>query len=132
VDHLDVLGIDEISLKKGHQSFIVVISSLYQGKKQILTLLKGHKKETVKDFLKTISDDRLRATLKWVCCDMYEGFINASKEVFGDKVRVVIDRFHVAKLYRSKIDSLRKQELKRLKKCLSTAEYKELKGAMWA
>jgi hypothetical protein len=27
---------------------------------------------------------------------------------------------------------VRKQELKRLKKCLSTAEYKELKGAMWA
>ncbi len=96
VKYLDVLGIDEISLKKGHQSFIVVISSLYQGKKQ------------------------------------YEGFINASKEVFGDKVRVVIDRFHVAKLYRSKVDSLRKQELKRLKKCLSTVEYKELKGAMWA
>ncbi|RLJ02043.1 MAG: ISL3 family transposase [Candidatus Aenigmatarchaeota archaeon] len=131
VKYLDVLGIDEISLKKGHQSFIVVISSLYQGKKQILALLKGRKKETVKGFLKTLPD-RLRATLKWVCSDMYEGFINASKEVFGDKVRVVIDRFHVAKLYRSKVDSLRKQELKRLKKCLSTVEYKELKGAMWA
>lgn len=58
----------------------------------------------------------LKKTLKWVCSDMYEGFINASKEVFGDKVRVVIDRFHVAKLYRSKVDTLRKQELKRLKK----------------
>ena len=130
VNALDVLGIDEISLKKGHQSFIVVISSLYQGKKQILALLKGRKKETVKDFLKTIPNE-LRKTIKWVCSDMYEGFINASKEVFGDKVRVVIDRFHVAKLYRSKVDSLRKQELKRLKKCLSKAEYKELKGVMW-
>jgi transposase len=131
VNSLDVLGIDEISLKKGHQAFIVVISSLYQGKKQILALLKGRKKETVKDFLNTIPN-RLRTTLKWVCSDMYEGFINASKEVFGDKVRVVIDRFHVAKLYRSKVDTLRKQELKRLKKDLSTTEYKELKGAMWA
>ena len=64
---------------------------------------------------------------------MYEGFINASKEVFGDKVRGGgIDRFHVAKLYRSKVDPLRKQELKRLRKCLSSTEYKELKGAMWA
>ena len=131
VSYLEVLGIDEISLKKGHQSFIVVISSLYHGKKQILALLKGRKKETVKDFLKTLPD-ALKKTLKWVCSDMYEGFINASKEVFGDKVRVVIDRFHVAKLYRSKVDSLRKQELKRLKKCLSTVEYKALKGAMWA
>jgi len=131
VNYLEVLGIDEISLKKGHQSFIVVISSLYQGKKQILGLLKGRKKETVKAFLTTIPD-ALRKTLKWVCSDMYEGFINASKEVFGDKVRVVIDRFHVAKLYRSKVDNLRKQELKRLKKCISSAEYKALKGVMWA
>jgi transposase len=131
VKHLEVLGIDEISLKKGHKSFIVVISSLYEGKKQILGLLKGRKKETVKDFFKTIPD-ALRKTLKWVCSDMYEGFINASKEVFGKKVRVVIDRFHVAKLYRSKVDNVRKQELKRLKKCLSTTEYKALKGAMWA
>ena len=131
VRHLEVLGIDEISLKKGHQSFIVVISSLYQGKKQMLALLKGRKKETAKDFLNTVPEV-LRKTLKWVCSDRYEGFINASKEVFGDKVRVVIDRFHVAKLYRSKVDNLRKQELKRLKTCLSAVEYKALKGAMWA
>ena len=131
VRYLEVLGMDEISLKKGHPSFIVVISSLYQGQKQILALLKGRKKETVKDFFNTIPDT-LRKTLKWVCSAMYEGFINASKEVFGDKVRVVIDHFHVAKLYRSKVDHLRKQELKRLRKCLSSTEYKELKGAMWA
>ena len=130
VRYLEVLGMDEISLKKGHPSFIVVISSLYQGQKQILALLKGRKKETVKDFFNTIPDT-LRKTLKWVCSAMYEGFINASKEVFGDKVRVVIDRFHVAKLYRSKVDHLRKQELKRLRKCLLSTEYKELKGAMW-
>jgi transposase len=101
VKYLEVLGIDEISLKKGHQSFIVVINSLYQEKKQVLALFKGRKKETVKDFLNTIPDI-LRKTLKWACSDRYEGFINASKEVFAHKVRVVIDRFHIAKLYRSK------------------------------
>nr|CAA6800002.1 MAG: Unknown protein [uncultured Thiotrichaceae bacterium] len=41
---------------------------------------------------------------------MYEGYINASKEVFGQRTRVVIDRFHVAKLYRGQLDTLRKQE----------------------
>jgi len=131
VENLVVMGIDEISLKKGHKSFIVVISSLYEGKKQVLALLKGRKKEKMKDFLKTIPE-KLVKTLQWVCSDMYEGFINASKEVFGDKVHVVIDRFHVAKLYRSKVDNLRKQEMRRLKKVLSKAEYKKLKGAMWA
>src|SRR5687768_6446973 len=63
---------------------------------------------------------------------MYEGFVNAAKEVFGKRVKIVIDRFHVAKLYRSRLESLRKQELKRLKQELSEAEYGQLTGTMWA
>ena len=39
--------------------------------------------------------------------------------VFGKRTRIVIDRFHVAKLYRKGLDTLRIQELKRLKKELS-------------
>jgi transposase len=63
---------------------------------------------------------------------MYEGFVNAAKEVFGKRVKIVIDRFHVAKRYRSGVDSLRKHELKRLKQELSEEAYGQLKGAMWA
>ena len=62
---------------------------------------------------------------------MYDGFINAAKEVFGNKVKVVIDRFHVAKLYRNSFDDLRKKELKRLKSELPDIEYKKLKNVMW-
>jgi transposase len=51
--------------------------------------------------------------------------------VFGKHTKIVIDRFHVAKLYRKGFDSLRIQELKRLKKELNEEEYAELKGAMW-
>ena len=63
---------------------------------------------------------------------MYDGYINAVKETLGKKVKVVIDRFHVAKNYRKCLDYLRKKELKRLKGELTEAEYKKLKGAMWA
>ena len=59
---------------------------------------------------------------------MYDGFVNAAKEVFGKKVKVIIDRFHVAKLYRKGFESLRKSELKRLKKTLSEDEHKKLKN----
>ena len=102
-----------------------------EGKLQVISLLKGRKKETVKAFLSKIPD-KLKSTVRWVCSDMYESYINASKEVFGDKTHVVIDRFHVAKLYREKRDNLRKKEMKHLKKTLSKAEYASLKGAMWA
>jgi hypothetical protein len=46
---------------------------------------------------------------------MYDGFINAAKEVFGKKVCIVADRFHVAKLYHDGLEDLRKKELRRLK-----------------
>ena len=46
-------------------------------------------------------------------------------------MRIVADRFHVAKLYRKGVDDLRKKELKRLKKSLPKAEGKRLKGVMW-
>lgn len=59
-----------------------------------------------------------------LCSDLYEGYINAAKEVFGANVMVVVDRFHIAKLYRNGLDELRKKEL-------SKEEYKKLKGAMW-
>src|SRR2546427_694550 len=54
------------------------------------------------------------------------------KEIFGKQVKIVIDRFHVAKLYRKGLDTLRKQELRRLKQALSEEEYTHLQGAMWA
>ena len=65
------------------------------------------------------------------CSDRYEGYIHAIKEVLGKDVPVVVDRFHVAKRYRKGLDELRKTEVKRLKKELPEADYKEFKGVMW-
>jgi len=62
---------------------------------------------------------------------MYEGFVNAAKEVFGKKTKVVVDRFHVSKLYRASFEELRKSELNRLKKTLSKEDNKKLKNVIW-
>jgi len=128
---VDVLGLDEISLKKGHRDFVAIITGRIETGTVILGVLPDRKKATVKAFLRGIPQ-RLRQTIHAVCSDMYEGFVNAAKEVFGKRVKIVIDRFHVAKLYRRGLDKLRKQELKRLKQELSEEDYRQLKGAMWA
>ncbi len=130
INSIEYLGIDEISLKKGHKDFVVIISTKIQGKAVVLAVLKDRKKKTVKDFLLSIPKD-LAGTVVNVCSDMYDGFINPAKEVFGSKVKIVIDRFHVAKNYRGAIETLRKKEMKRLKSELSENEYKELKNVMW-
>ncbi len=129
---LPILGIDEIALKKGHRDFVTVITArLTEGKNRVLAILEDRQKATVKAFFSSIPME-LRKTIQVVCSDLYEGYINAAREVFGRKVRVTADRFHVAKLYRKGLDALRKKEMKRLKAELPKDQYKELNGAMWA
>ena len=130
IKKLKVIGIDEIALKKGHQDFATIITGRIDGKTVILGVLADRKKETVKQFLMSIPK-RLRREVRFVCCDMYIGFVNAAREVFGKKVRIVVDRFHVAKLYGKGLDELRKKELERLRKTLPKEQYKELEGVMW-
>ena len=57
---------------------------------------------------------------------MNEGYINAIKETLS-KTMIIIDRFHVAKKYRQCLVDIRKVELTRLRKQLSSKQYKELK-----
>jgi transposase len=127
---LGVLGLDEIALKKGHRDFVTIVSAQPPGGAlTVLAVLPDRCKETVKDFLASIPE-RLKATITRVCTDMYDGFINAAREVLPC-ARVVIDRFHVAKTYRACADQLRKQELRRLKAELTKEEYAMLKGTLW-
>ena len=125
---IGVLGIDEISLRKGRQKYVTVITSRHQGETRVLKVLDGRKKETIEKFFRSIPK-HLRKTVSAVCSDLYDGFINAAKAVFGAQI-VTADRFHVAKLYRKSLVKLRKSELKRLKQKLSDVEYKELKDAI--
>lgn len=152
IERLEVLGIDEIALRKGHKSYAVIITARQSdGTIILLGVLPDRKKATVKGFLESIPP-RLRATVHSVCSDMWDAYINATAEVFsqenglcefgtpktarlegvGPKVAIVIDRFHVAKSYRDAADRLRKREMQRLKRTLSEAAYQALKGVHWA
>lgn len=127
---LETIGIDEISNRKGHQDFIAIISAKDKyGELSILAVLDSRKKDDVLTFLKSIPP-HLKKTVKSVCTDMYEGFVNSAVEVFG-KQRVVVDRYHVSKLYRKALDQVRIKEMKRLKESLSSDEYSELDNMMW-
>ncbi len=67
---------------------------------------------------------------------MWEGYLNAIAEFIADHQDVsaspVIDRFHVAQHYRKNFDTLRKKELRRLKKELPAEIYDhDCKGMLW-
>jgi transposase len=128
---LGVLGLDEISLKKGHADFVVIVTArLNDERLAILGVLENREKDTVIAFLRSIPI-RLLKTIHTVCTDMYEGFTEAVREEVTS-ARLVIDRFHVTRKYRDGVDSLRKSELRRLKEALTHEEYAQLKGSIWA
>lgn len=130
VKRVKILGLDEIALKKGHRDFVVIVTGkATSGEVKILAVLPDRKKQTVKQFLERMPR-RVKRAIRTVCTDMYEGFILAVKEVLG-KAQVVIDRYHVAKLYRVGADRLRTQAMRRLKQELPKEDYAKLKGAMW-
>lgn len=128
---LEVLGLDEIALKKGHRDFVTIVTARLQGERVIiLGVLPDREKKTVVAFLHSIPQ-RLSQTIHTIFCDMYEGFTEAVREELKS-ARIVVDRFHVTRYYHSAVDDLRKQELHRLKKELPSEEYQLLKGSMWA
>jgi transposase len=129
-ERLGVIGIDEIALKRGHRDFVVLVTTpLAGGGVDILAVLADRKKETVAAFLRSIPE-ALRCTIERACTDMYAGFVRAIEEEVP-WAEVVIDRFHVARAYRDCADTVRKKEIRRLKRALPTAEYAEIQGAMW-
>ena len=132
---LGIVGIDEISMKRGHRDFVAIISTQQAGGRvALLGVLADRQKETVRQFFENIPK-HLWPTLKKVCTDMWEGYSNAVTEFACAhpevSVEIVVDRFHVAKNYHACVDTLRKQEFHRLKKELSEAEYTEIQGVMW-
>jgi transposase len=121
-----VLGIDEIALKKGYRDFAVIVSGrLDDGSVVILGILPDRQQSTLEAFLRSIPAS-LRATIHTACVDMYDNYRQALQAVLLH-VQIVVDRFHVARLYRDAADQVRKAEMKRLKKTLPKAEYATLK-----
>jgi transposase len=129
--HVKLLGLDEIALRKGHRDFVVIVTARSsEGELSVVAVLPNRKKQTVRQFLEALPK-RVKRSIRTVCTDLYEGFTQAVGEVLG-RARVVVDRYHVAKLYRECADQLRKEETHRLKKALSPKAYSGIQGAMWA
>lgn len=130
IDSLHTMGIDEISNRKGHQDYIAVITHRDKhDNTSVLAILDSRLGVDVLKFFNSIPE-HIRKTVQSVCTDMYDGFVYPAIEVFG-KQKVVVDRYHVAKLYRKGLDKLRTKEMARLKTELDTEEYSQLENMMW-
>jgi len=93
---------------------------------RVLDVLEGRDKDLIANYLRTNKDGCL-ASLEEVTTDMWDGYVNAAKEVFGEAVRVTIDRFHVVKNFQEQLTQARRE----IQRGMSKEEAKELKGTRW-
>lgn len=124
------LGIDEIARTKGHGDVVAVLSArTNDGEVHLLAVLPDRRKATVAAFLASIPPAR-QAQITTVCTAMWEGYVTAAQEMLP-QASIVVDRFHGARHYRDGVDTLRKQELRRLREELPEAQREELKHTRW-
>jgi transposase len=117
------LGIDEISLKKGHRQFALVLSDLKRH--CVIAVLPERSQAALEQWLESLSPDE-RAGIRVVAMDMwgpYRGVVQTRLK----HAQIVADRFHVMKQLNDRIAQLRRA----LQARAEPAQREVLKGTYW-
>lgn len=99
------LCIDEISLRKGQQDFVTVVSDVDQG--ILIEVIDSHRQAEITEVLME-QPLEVRQAVTEVSVDMWGGFPKVVQQVFPNAV-LVIDRFHVMKAVNQDLNKLLRQ-----------------------
>lgn len=109
--NVEVIGMDEFALHKGHRYATVVVEPY---RKEVLWIGKGRSRESISPFFKLLGSDGCKR-LKAVVMDMNASYEEEIKKN-SPQADIVYDLFHVvAKYGREVIDRVRVDEANRLK-----------------
>lgn len=103
---VEEIGIDEISMHKGHKDFVLVITDITN--KRVLEVLPDRKKETLKEYLSGLSAS-VKSGIKAVAIDLWNAYRSAVEEELPNAM-IVADRFHVMQSLNKALDTCRKKE----------------------
>jgi len=117
------LGVDEISLRKGHKQYALVLSDL--GRRCVIDVLPNRTKDTFETWLDNLSEAE-RQAIKVVSMDMWKPYRSAVQAKLSP-AQIVADRFHVMKQLNHQINLLRRALQRKAEKPLAQA----LKGSRW-
>ena len=93
----------------------------------MLEVLANRDKATVLAYLKKAKQEGLLALVEEVTTDMWDAYVEAAREAFGNDVTITIDRFHVMKNFQEYLTGARRE----LQRNLSEREREQLKGSRW-
>lgn len=103
------IAVDEFATKKG-QVYMTAVLDLESG--QIIHVQEGNDTQALIGFLRRLK--RARAPLRAVALDMSAAYAKAVREVWGDRVDLVFDPFHVVALANRAIDETRRDLMREL------------------
>jgi len=118
------LGIDEISLRKGKQDFVLILSNLDTG--EIVDVIEKRTKEKLRSRLEKLTSVE-RNQITEVAIDMWEPYADACSELLPQAV-ITVDRFHVTKAINTELKSLKNKEKNQHPEALKGSHYPLLKN----
>ena len=95
--------------------------------RRVLAVLESREKTVIRAWLKAAVSSGLLAHLEEVTTDMWDGYVEAVKEVFDVRVRITIDRFHVMVNFQEGLTDARRE----IQRALPKEAVAELKGTRW-
>ena len=122
--NLKRLGIDEISLRKGKQDFVLVLTNLDTA--EVVDVLEKRTQEKLRTRLEQLTEQE-RSKIEEVAIDMWEPYSNVCEELLPNAI-ITVDRFHVAKAVNEELKKLKNQEKKQQPKVIKGAHYPLLKN----
>ena len=94
---------------------------------RVLEVLESREKHVIRAYLERAKAEGLLSQVVEVTTDMWDGYVEAAREVFGTGVRITIDRFHVMKNFQERLTAARRE----IQRGLPKEEAKALKGTRW-
>ncbi len=122
-----ILGVDEISLRKRHKQYALVLSDLER--RRVIAVLPNRLKKTFEEWLDGLTEEERRA-IKVVSMDMWEAYRQTVRKKLPH-AQIIADRFHVIKQLNHQIDLMRMSMQRKAKKEEQEALYQALKGSRW-
>ena len=107
-----VIGVDEISIRKGH-TYRIVVSDLLR-RRPIWFGGKDRSEESMDEFYKWLGPKKSKR-IRLAVMDMWKAFRNSTlKEVHAPQASILFDKFHVMRHLGEALDKVRKSEYARL------------------
>jgi transposase len=111
-DNLEAIGIDEISVRKGHSYQIVVADLNPENPHPIWMGGTGRTEDDMKLFYSEIGEERSKG-IRLAVMDMWKPFRKATN-TYSPQALIVFDKFHVLRHLSDALDHVRRQEYHRV------------------